>query len=251
MVQEAMNLGGEWTDVSLFTPYQNEQALLYEYADCVGARAFLKMAGLPFRQEQRPNAEFMSPLPGKVPFLKLPNALVAEFDGIVDAVTKRGVKLSSTLTDAEIADMQAHIALINDVLKHAEMSIVWLDNATYKKVTRNRYGSVYFWPLNSLLPILKHREMSTYLKNVGWGNKSIEEIVKLCDRCFRSLSVKLGQHNYFVGDQPTELDALAFGHLYTILTTELPNMDLVNTLKKYPNLIAFCRRIDEEFFAAQ
>lgn len=93
--------------------------------------------------------------------------------------------------------------------------------------------------------------MSTYLKNVGWGNKSIEEIVKLCDRCFRSLSVKLGQHNYFVGDQPTELDALAFGHLYTILTTELPNMDLVNTLKKYPNLIAFCRRIDEEFFAAQ
>lgn len=67
----------------------DEQALLYEYADCVGARAFLKMAGLPFRQEQRPNAEFMSPLPGKVPFLKLPNALVAEFDGIVDAVTKR------------------------------------------------------------------------------------------------------------------------------------------------------------------
>lgn len=90
------------------------------------------MADLPFRQEQRPNAEFMSPVPGKVPFLKLPNCLVAEFGGIVDAVTKRvgftffnqtfqGVKLSSTLTDSEIADMQAHIALIEDVLKHAEV----------------------------------------------------------------------------------------------------------------------------------
>lgn len=99
--QEAMSFGGDWTDVSLFTPYQSnfsrwilnafldEQALLYEYADCVAARAFLKMAGLPFRQEQRPNAEFMSPVPGKVPFLKLPNCLVAEFGGIVDAVTKR------------------------------------------------------------------------------------------------------------------------------------------------------------------
>uniref|UniRef100_A0A914RAP7 Metaxin glutathione S-transferase domain-containing protein n=1 Tax=Parascaris equorum TaxID=6256 RepID=A0A914RAP7_PAREQ len=54
----------------------------------------------------------------------------------------------------------------------------------------------------------------------------------------------------FMGDFPTELDALAFGHLYTILTTELPNMDLANSLRKYPNLTDFCRRIDQKYFTA-
>lgn len=53
-----------------------------------------------------------------------------------------------------------------------------------------------------------------------------------------------------MGDFPTELDALAFGHLYTILTTELPNMDLANSMRKYPNLTDFCRRIDQKYFTA-
>jgi hypothetical protein len=40
---------------------------------------------------------------------------------------------------------------------------------------------------------------------------------------FHALSVKLGspQQKYFIGDQPTELDALAFGHIYTILVCHL------------------------------
>ncbi|VDN41665.1 unnamed protein product [Gongylonema pulchrum] len=55
--------------------------------------------------------------------------------------------------------------------------------------------------------------------------------------------------NYFLGDSPTELDALAFGHLYTILTTELPNMELTNCLRRYANLTEFCQRIDKQYFA--
>lgn len=91
--------------------------------------------------------------------------------------------------------------------------------------------------------------MLTYLKNIEWITKSFDDVVENCDRCFRALSIKLSSNQYFIGDQPTELDALAFGHLYTILTTELPNMRIANTLKKYQNLISFCKRIDEEFFA--
>ena len=45
-----------------------------------------------------------------------------------------------------------------------------------------------------------------------------------------------------------QADALLFGHLYTILTMRLPVMDLINTLKKYPNLINFSKRMEEEIF---
>uniref|UniRef100_A0A915CBT2 Thioredoxin-like fold domain-containing protein n=1 Tax=Parascaris univalens TaxID=6257 RepID=A0A915CBT2_PARUN len=122
-------------------PYQNQQALLNEYADCVAARAFLRMAELPIHLEERPNAEFMSPT-GKVPFLKLQNIIVPEFIPIVDFVAKKGVRLSSGLTDAQRADMFAHIALIEEVLKNAELYIIWLEDSTYSEVTRRRYGSV-------------------------------------------------------------------------------------------------------------
>lgn len=116
-------------------------------------------------------------------------------------------------------------------------------------MTYSRYGCVYSWPLNAWLPFQKRREILRYLTINEWSLKSFNEVVEDCDRCFRALSVKLSTNQYFIGEQPTELDALTFGHLYTILTTELPNMQIANTLKKYPNLISFCKRIDEEFFA--
>lgn len=240
----------EWNDAVLFAPYQNQQALLYEYADCVAARAFLRMAELPFRVEERPNAEFMSPT-GRVPFLRLENLIIPEFLSIVDFVGKKGVRLSAGLTDIQRADMQAHIALIEQVLKNIELYTVWVNDLTYKKVTYLRYGSVYHWPLNILLPWLKRREVMNYLTAIEWRNRDMEWIIEAAEKCFRSLSSKLAQNDFFMGNAPTELDALAFGHLYTILTTELPNLDLANCLRKFHNLTDFCRRIDQQFFSAK
>lgn len=49
-------------------------------------------------------------------------------------------------------------------------------------------------------------------------------------------------------NRPTELDALAFGHLFTILTTPLPNNYIANTVRNYPNLITLVQRIEKEYF---
>lgn len=47
------------------------------------------------------------------------------------------------------------------------------------------------------------------------------EAVTQADKVFHSLAAQLGTQKFLMGDRPTELDALAFGHLYTILTTRL------------------------------
>ncbi|VDK51946.1 unnamed protein product [Anisakis simplex] len=242
-------MGDEWTNAAVFAPFQNQQALVNEYADCLAVRAFLRMVELPFHLDERPNAEFMSPT-GKVPFLKLQDVIVPEFMPIVDFVSKKGVQLSGGLTDAQRADMYAHIALIEEVLKNAELYILWIEESTYSEVTRHRYGSAYSWPLHQILPMLKRREVNKYLSALEWRTKSLDEVIDEADACFKSLSLKLANNDYFMGDLPTELDALAFGHLFTILTTELPNMDLVNCLRKYSNLTDFCRLIDEKYFKA-
>lgn len=48
--------------------------------------------------------------------------------------------------------------------------------------------------------------------------------------------------------RPTELDALVFGHIFTILTTRLTNDDLAERVKSFQNLLSFCKRIEQTFF---
>ena len=129
-----------------------------------------------------------------------------------------------------------------------KMYFCWKDSPTYQGVTNKRYGSVYLFPLNWILPPLKRREVLAHLSSIKWSQMAISEVVKRADACFAALSVKLGNRKYFTGTEPTELDALAFGHLYSILTTDLPSAHLANALRKYKNLLNFCRDIDDEFF---
>lgn len=53
---------------------------------------------------------------------------------------------------------------------------------------------------------------------------------------------------FFCFYRPTELDALVFGHLFTILTTQLITDELSEKVKNYGNLTAFCRRIEQQYF---
>ncbi|CAD5222377.1 unnamed protein product [Bursaphelenchus xylophilus] len=245
MTDKASN--SEWLDAELFSPFQKEQALLYEHAEWVAARAFLKMVNLPFGLEQRPNAEFMSP-DGSVPFLKLQKTLVFGYLNIVEFVSQKGIKLTNTLSEADIADMNALMALIRENLLNAEKYFCWSESSNYHSVTKRRYGSVYPVPLKWWLPYLKRKDIVSQLNDSGFANKTIDDVVKKAETVFHALSVKLGNQRYFMGDEPTELDALAFGHIFSILTIELPSNHLATALRKHANLMNFCIAIDEELF---
>ena len=48
--------------------------------------------------------------------------------------------------------------------------------------------------------------------------------------------------------RPTELDALVFGHLFSILTTPLPDTRLASIVRGHKNLVELCQQIDKEYF---
>lgn len=48
--------------------------------------------------------------------------------------------------------------------------------------------------------------------------------------------------------RPTELDALVFGHLFTIFTTPLPNSELASIVRNYPPLVNLVKNIEEKYF---
>jgi len=52
----------------------------------------------------------------------------------------------------------------------------------------------------------------------------------------------------FVSSKPNELDALVFGHIFTIITTPLPNNGLAMIVRSYPKLVKLCKRIETRYF---
>ncbi|RCN37793.1 hypothetical protein ANCCAN_16307 [Ancylostoma caninum] len=78
--------------------------------------------------------------------------------------------------------------------------------------------------------------------------KSTEEVLEQYEKALRALSSQLGSKPYLFGNQPTEADALLFGHLFTIITMSLPCMDLKNAILNYTNLQDFVTRVETEYF---
>ncbi|PIC39913.1 hypothetical protein B9Z55_011450 [Caenorhabditis nigoni] len=243
----SMNAAQDWEDVSLFTPYLNDQALMYDFADCLAVQTFLRMTSLPFNVRQRPNVDFISP-DGVVPLLKINKTLITGFNAIVDFVHKKGVTLTSHLSETQVADMRANISMIEHLLTTVEKFVLWKHDETYDKVTRLRYGSVYHWPLSTVLPFLKRRSVLEELADKDWDAKTMDEVGEQADKVFRALSAQLGTQKYLTGDLPTEADALLFGHMYTLITVRLPLTNITNILKKYSNLIEFTKRVEQQYF---
>nr|CAI5854911.1 unnamed protein product [Callosobruchus analis] len=234
-------------DVKLYQPFELKQILLPDNANCLTVKAFLRMCRLNYEVVHKSNAEAMSPTL-KVPFITAGKFVVADLEGIVQFVNGKGIMLTDKLDNEQKADMRAFMSLIHNVIENAELHICWADKETYNKVTRVRHGSVYPWPLNYMQNWDKRCQVIKKLKALDWYNKTLDDVFAEVDACCEALSTRLDGKRYFFEEGPTELDALAFGHLFAILKTPLPRSDLANTVKKYPQLVDLVQRIRKEYF---
>jgi len=254
LASEAMQLelgGGEpWPlDAQLYQPFEVEQILLNDNASCLAVQAYLHMLQLEFSVEMRANAEHMSPS-GKLPFIRANNFVIAELDPIVSFVSNKGISLTEHLDAAQKADMRAYMSLVTSVLGNAELYLSWNDDVTLNEVTLPRYGSVYPWPLSTILSYQKKWNVCKKLGALGWTSKSLDEVYAEVEHCCQALSERLDSsgNRFFFNGKPTELDALVFGHLFAILTTPLPDSRLANIVRSFKNLTDLCQHIDKEFF---
>ncbi|XP_072021121.1 metaxin-2-like [Amphiura filiformis] len=159
-----------------------------------------------------------------------------------------GLSLSEDLSGPQKSELKAYMALTINRLKLAELYVTWQDKHSSEAITKPRYGSPYPWPLQHLLPWMKQREMKRYLKVQEWSDKTVEQVHAEVNLCCKALSDKLGEQYYFFLDRPTELDALVYGHLNSLLTTKFTSVQLAEDVQRYPNLVRFCERITERYF---
>ncbi|XP_050430149.1 metaxin-2-like [Adelges cooleyi] len=243
---------GEWPkNTVLYQPYETEQILMPESSECLAVKTFLKMLNLDFIVEARENAEYMSPHRGKVPFIKAGQFLIAGFEPIVNFAQTKGYSLSTHLSETQKWDLRVYMSLVYNILLNAEIYVTWNHESTYKEITKQRYSSVYPFPLNHLATYYKRQSMLSLLEVLNWKKKTLDEVFKDVDKICESLSSVLGNKKYFFDEKPTELDALVFGHLFTIITTPLLNNRFATTVRNYDNLVKLCVRIETEFFQSR
>jgi len=248
-IQATIGASEPWPeDVCVFQQYQVEQITLPDFAQCLGVRTFLLMNGLRFRVEQRVNAEEMSPS-GKVPFIQVGLNLVSEFDPIVSFVGSKGFSLSRELSDTERSEMRAYMSMVDSILGNAELYMAWLNHEVANEVTKPRYGSSYRWPLTWMLPWAKQRDIKAKLQATNWADKSVDEVCSEVKVCCQALSERLGKKEFFFGDKPTELDAVVFAHLYTLITTLLPGGHFQTVLQDFQNLNMYVKKIEDTYFS--
>ncbi|KAG9338607.1 hypothetical protein JZ751_025445 [Albula glossodonta] len=224
-------------NATLYQPLKDDQILLSDCASSLAVQTYLRMCNLPIQVSFRANAEYMSPS-GKVPFIHVGNQVVSELGPIVQFTKAKGHSLSDGLDDVQRAEMKAYMELVNNMLLTAE-------------ITKPRYSSPYSWPLNHILTFQKQWEVQRKMKAIGWAGKSLAQVYEDVSQCCQALSQRLGTQPYFFSKQPTELDALVFGHLFTILTTQLTSDELSDRIKNYGNLLSFCKRIEQTYFQEQ
>uniref|UniRef100_A0A8I6APV3 Metaxin 2 n=1 Tax=Rattus norvegicus TaxID=10116 RepID=A0A8I6APV3_RAT len=183
-------------NATLYQQLRGEQILLSDNAASLAVQTFLQMCNLPVKVVCRANAEYMSPS-GKVPFIHVGNQVVSELGPIIQFVKAKGHSLSDGLDEVQKAEMKAYMELVNNMLLTAELYLQWCDEATVGEITLARYGSPYPWPLNLILTYQKQCEVKRKMKAIGWGNKTLDQVLEDVDRCCQALSQRLGTQPYF------------------------------------------------------
>lgn len=245
--------------VILYQPFEAEQILLAENASCLAVKCFLKMSSINYQIKCCANAEFMSPggRLTKLPFIKVGEFLFAEFENIIHFLEQKNDKqrLGHFLDEDTRSDMRAYLSLAENIFTNAELYQTFVDELTYQEVTVPRYGCVYPWPLSYIQNFKKRRQVHKILKVYKWKEMNMAEVADKVDQCCNSLSVRLEEGTkhggfFFYGEEPTELDALVFGHLFTILTTALPNNILAKTVRSHHKLVEFVEHIESAYFGS-
>lgn len=235
------------------TFYQHEGAwgLASMDQECLAGRALLQFAGMKYNVENCNNDD-LSPS-GKLPILRRADdnlPLIAGPGSIAEYLVQKDFSLGAELSAEQHSSMRATISLIRQRLYTATLSEVWCNDVNFNSVGVGKIMAVrYSWPLSWLIGWQTRFQVRNTVLNAG-RVRSIETVVSDADNAYKCLKLLLRDQRFFFGDSPSELDAYAFGHLAFVLDAELIESPLRQLLVKHEKLVAYVRRIQEQYFSA-
>ncbi len=212
---------------------------------CMKLETWLRMTGLPFEivrvVDPRKGPK------GKVPWIEDQGRTIADSAFIIEYLKETyGDPLSTNLSADERATSLALQRLIEEHLYWAIAHGRFLDDEVWPS-TKTQFLAGFPAPLRPLVGRLVRKTIAKSLHMQGLGRHSQEELYRLACDDLTALSTSLGSKQYFFGERPTELDAIAYGFLAQVLWAPGPRA-IREHMEQTRNLPAFCERIKRAFY---
>ena len=211
---------------------------------------YLRMAGLPYERVRFPTSELEKTSKGKLPIIEDKGRRVADSGFIVDYLKATyGDPLDEHLHSR---DRAAGIAL----RRMMEEGLYW-SAIIHTRWQQDANFAVYQPVLSAMIDLpaeQRERAVSQFRHQIlvefheqGMGRHSAEENYELAKADLTALADYLGDQPYFLGEQPTSLDATAYSWLAHIM-----HVPFQGPVKQYAqsraNLVTYCRRMQERYY---
>lgn len=213
---------------------------------CLKLDAYLRIAGVPHKHVITPTP-FGGPK-GKAPWIEHEGKKIGDSGFIIDYVRERfGVDTEAHLTKEQRGVSVAARRLIEENLYWTMVYDRWMIDRNWDVFRGVVLGGIPM-PMRLAIAPMARRGVRQQLKGHGIGMHSAEEIHAIGRRDIGALSDILGDKPYFMGDRPSEIDAVAYGQLANIIVPPIDSPVKDEAMKR-SNLPAFVARVREKYFA--
>lgn len=212
---------------------------------CFKVETYLRMTGEPY-EIKRGNPQ-KAPK-GKLPFIKDGGVVVSDSAHILQHLVKtRGDKLDQGLSAADRALGHAIRRMIEEGLYFCLVYARWVDDVGFSAGKDELFGAMPA-VARAFVPGIARRMVKKQVHAQGTGRHAPEDVFAMLEADVTALAGLLGDKPYFLGDNPTSVDATAYAHLALLLWSPLSESASA-PVKKHANLVAYCERMKARYFA--
>lgn len=214
---------------------------------CLKVEAYLKLTGLEY--ECKSGMKYMRGAPkGKLPYITDGDKAIADSQFIIGYLKQTyGDKVDGHLTDEQKAIGHAFIKMVDENLYWCVVHSRWINEGNWPKLKDYFFGKMPF-PLRAIISRVAQKRVKKALYAHGLGRHSEAEIIEIGVRDITALANFLGDKPYFLGDQPSSLDASAYGVLAQMTKFSGLSSPLYDAARGHQNLMDFINRFHERYF---
>lgn len=214
---------------------------------CLKLDAVLRMTGTEHRSVTV-SSPFGGPK-GKAPWIEHDGRKVGDSTLILHYLKAQiGMDANAHLDEEQRGHALAIQRLIDENLYWAMVYDRWVRPENWSLLKSTVLGGIPA-PVRAVMAPLARRGVKQQLKGHGMGCHSEPEIVDIATRDIGALAAILGGKPWFMGDTPSEVDAVAYGQLANIHDVGFAS-PLKPVIAGHANLVSFLQRFRERFYPA-
>jgi isoprene-epoxide---glutathione S-transferase len=212
---------------------------------------YLRMIGLPYQLVKLPGGDLTKTPKGKLPVIDDAGTTIADSDFIIRYLKRAyGDPLDARLTLHDKAVAVAFARMLQESFYWYVVQMRYRRDEDFKIYDPVFVEFLDFVPPEArVAPVKEFRErMLHQFYWSGKGRHAPEEIEEFAREEFDAISTYLGDKPYFMGEQPTSIDATLYPWL--VHTMRVPFPSPIRTYgNSLSNLVAYCDRMRDSYYA--